>query len=78
MVTHLRRLNASIPEERVGILSDPTKIAEAVWQLTEMTDPPLHLLMGTTAWQIAKEGAKRLAESDLIYEELTKSTVYMN
>ncbi|WP_088834797.1 SDR family NAD(P)-dependent oxidoreductase [Paenibacillus tyrfis] len=77
VVAHLRSMNASTPEERMGILSDPAKIAETVWELTEMAEPPLHLLMGTSAWQIAQEGAKRLAESDLKYEELTKSTVYM-
>jgi NAD(P)-dependent dehydrogenase (short-subunit alcohol dehydrogenase family) len=77
VAAHLQSMNASTPEERMGILSDPAKIAEAVWKLTEMADPPLHLLMGTSAWQIAQEGAKRLSESDLKYEELTKSTVYM-
>lgn len=76
MAIHLRSLNAVTPEERKGILSDPAKIAEAVWSLTEMAEPPLHLLMGTSAFQIAQDAAGRLAESDLKYEELTKSTVY--
>lgn len=77
VAAHLRNMNAFTPEERKGVLSDPAKIAEAVWSLTEMAEPPVHLLMGTSAWQIAQEGAKRLAESDSKYEELTKSTVYM-
>ncbi|MCR8645457.1 SDR family NAD(P)-dependent oxidoreductase [Paenibacillus sp. N1-5-1-14] len=76
VVTGLRRMNALVSGERVGILSDPAKIAEVIRQLTEMTDPPLHLLMGTSAWQIAQEGAKQLADSDSQYEKLTKSTVY--
>lgn len=76
VATRLRGMNASTSEERIGVLSDPAKIADAVWQLTEMIEPPLHLLMGTSAWQIAQEGAQRLAESDRKYEELTKSTVY--
>ncbi|QAY67572.1 SDR family NAD(P)-dependent oxidoreductase [Paenibacillus protaetiae] len=76
VASHLRALNDSPPEARIGIVSDPAKIAEAVWKLTEMEEPPVHLLMGTSAWQIAQSGAKRLAESDLKYEELTKSTVY--
>lgn len=74
--TRLRGMNEATSEERIGVLSDPAKIADAVWQLTEMDEPPLHLLMGTSAWQIAREGARRLAESDAKYEELTKSTVY--
>ncbi|NOU98802.1 SDR family NAD(P)-dependent oxidoreductase [Paenibacillus planticolens] len=77
VVAHLQNMTASTPEKRIGIVSDPAKIAEAIYELTEMAEPPLHLLMGTSAWRIAQEGAKRLAESDLKYEELTKSTVYM-
>lgn len=76
VAAHLRSMSAPTPEDRKGILSDPAKIAEVVWKLTEMAEPPLHLLMGTTAWQIAQEGAERLAKSDRNYEELTKSTVY--
>ncbi|SET33729.1 SDR family NAD(P)-dependent oxidoreductase [Paenibacillus sp. NFR01] len=73
---HLRGMSAASAEERIGTLSDPAKIADAVWSLAEMGDPPLHLLMGTTAYAIAQEASKRLAESDQKYEPLTKSTVY--
>lgn len=73
---HLRGMSAASAKERIGTLSDPAKIADAVWSLAEMSDPPLHLLMGTTAYAIAREASKRLAESDQKYEALTKSTVY--
>ncbi|CAI6083138.1 SDR family NAD(P)-dependent oxidoreductase [Cohnella sp. JJ-181] len=76
VAAHLQRMNAATPEERVGQLSDPAKIAAVVRELTEMTDPPVRLLLGTTAYQLAQEGAKRLAESDMKHEALSRSTVY--
>ncbi|WP_219837633.1 SDR family NAD(P)-dependent oxidoreductase [Paenibacillus sp. R14(2021)] len=72
----LRNINSAAPEERIGRLSDPAKVAGVVIQLAEMPEPPLHLLMGSSAFKIAQEGAKKLAESDKRFEELTKSTDY--
>jgi len=72
----LRKMSSSGPEQRIGIVSDPAKIAEAVCKLTEMDEPPVHLLMGTSALRIAREKGRLLAESDSKHEELTKSTVY--
>ncbi|MNI64872.1 putative oxidoreductase SadH [compost metagenome] len=76
VASHLQDMNAASAEDRIGQLSDPAKIAGVVCQLTEMSDPPVRLLAGTTAWDIARKEAARLAESDARYEALTKSTVY--
>lgn len=74
--TQLRKINASTLAERIGRTNDPAKIAEVVIQLTKMKEPPVHLLMGSSALNITQEGVKKLAESDKKYEKLTKSTDY--
>lgn len=74
--THLRGMDNATPGERIGRISDPAKIAQVVIKLAEMKEAPLHLLIGSGAFKIAQEGAKKLAESDMKYQKLTESTDY--
>jgi NAD(P)-dependent dehydrogenase (short-subunit alcohol dehydrogenase family) len=52
---------------------DPAKVAEAVLQLTELTNPPVHLLIGTDAVSYTAAAAKARAAADAQWRELSLS-----
>jgi NAD(P)-dependent dehydrogenase (short-subunit alcohol dehydrogenase family) len=52
---------------------DPAKVAEAVLQLTELTNPPVHLLIGTDAVSYAAAAADARAAADAKWRELSVS-----
>ncbi|WP_321332688.1 hypothetical protein [uncultured Bacteroides sp.] len=53
---------------------DPIKLGKALIEITNMEKPPLHLLMGTDAYQIIKEKFKTEEYEFKIWKELTCST----
>jgi NAD(P)-dependent dehydrogenase (short-subunit alcohol dehydrogenase family) len=53
---------------------DPAKVAQAVLRVVEMDDPPVRLLLGSDAVNIAKVTAKALADTDAAFEEFSRST----
>jgi NAD(P)-dependent dehydrogenase (short-subunit alcohol dehydrogenase family) len=53
---------------------DPRKVAEVVVRLAAMDDPPLRLLLGSDAFEIARAAAARRAEEDARWEALSRST----
>lgn len=59
-------------------ISDPSKVADAVYTLSEMNPAPQHLLLGKDAAFGAKKHADELAASDEANRELTESTTETN
>ncbi|WP_353989630.1 SDR family NAD(P)-dependent oxidoreductase [Pediococcus argentinicus] len=55
-------------------VSDPKKVAKAIFKVSNMDDAPVHLLMGKDAAPSAKQHAEELAASDAEYKDLTEST----
>ena len=55
-------------------LGDPAKVARVVLEVAAMDDPPLRLLLGSDAYAYATAAARRQAESDERWHELTVST----
>jgi NAD(P)-dependent dehydrogenase (short-subunit alcohol dehydrogenase family) len=53
---------------------DPAKVAQAVLRLVEMDNPPVRLLLGSDAVNIAKITAKALEATDAAFEEFSRST----
>lgn len=57
-------------------VSDPTKVAKVIVDITEMPEPPFRLLIGTDAVTLAGSCAKALAESDEKWRYLSESVGY--
>jgi NAD(P)-dependent dehydrogenase (short-subunit alcohol dehydrogenase family) len=55
-------------------LGDPAKVARVVLEVAAMDDPPLRLLLGSDAYAYATAAARKQAESDERWHELTVST----
>jgi hypothetical protein len=53
--------------------TDPVKVAKVIVDLTQMSEPPFRLLIGTDAVSIAASVAKTLAESDEKWRHLSES-----
>lgn len=53
---------------------DPDRVAEAILQLAEMSDPPVRLLLGSDALLTAQTAAATLADNDRAWEALSRST----
>lgn len=57
---------------------DPAKAAEAIIQIVNSEDPPVHLLLGPDALAFVKAKLEALAAEIAKWEALTKSTNYIN
>jgi NAD(P)-dependent dehydrogenase (short-subunit alcohol dehydrogenase family) len=55
-------------------LGDPAKVAQVVLRVADMDEPPLRLILGSEAYAYAIAAAKRQAESDAHWHELTAAT----
>lgn len=55
---------------------DPALVADAIVRITEVDDPPLHLLLGPDAVQMGAAVAAELAVSDAAWSELGNSTAF--
>lgn len=55
---------------------DPEKAALALIQTAEMENPPLHLFLGSDAYQIAQTKLSDLKDELIAFENITKSTDY--
>lgn len=55
---------------------DPEKAALALIQTAEMENPPLHLFLGSDAYQIAESKLAALKDELVAFESVTKSTDY--
>jgi NAD(P)-dependent dehydrogenase (short-subunit alcohol dehydrogenase family) len=68
---HLRTNNGKQP-------GDPARAAQVLLKLVAMESPPLHLLLGRDAVDIAAAATRKLAESDAKYRELSLSTEFQD
>lgn len=55
---------------------DPARVAQVLLDLVAMADPPLRLLLGSDAVEVAAAAAKQLAESDAKWRHLSESISY--
>jgi len=55
---------------------DPEKAALALIQTAELENPPLHLFLGSDAYQIAESKLAALKDELVAFESVTKSTDY--
>lgn len=55
---------------------DPAKAAAAVLHIASLSDPPLRLLLGTDAYNLAEQAALLKLESDRKWKDLSISTDY--
>ncbi|MCI1985159.1 MAG: SDR family NAD(P)-dependent oxidoreductase [Lactobacillus sp.] len=55
-------------------VSEPEKVAQVIYTLSDMANAPTHLLIGKDAYTSAQQHAKALAKSDQANEALTLST----
>jgi len=60
--------------ERMVQSGDPAKAAAAILEVARLDDPPLQLLLGADAWQVAGEADRARRASDERFKELTLST----
>lgn len=65
---------AKLHESEAVALGDPAKVAQVILQVAELNDPPLRLILGSEAYAYATAAARRQAESDLRWRDLTIST----
>jgi len=57
---------------------DPARAAQVIIDITEVDDPPLHLLLGSDAVNIAATMAESLAASDAKWRKVSESINYDN
>lgn len=57
---------------------DPAKIADAILTVVDSEQPPLRLLMGSDAYELATGNDKSRLESDATWRELTESIAFDN
>lgn len=55
---------------------DPAKAAAALLHIASLSDPPLRLLLGTDAYNLAEQAALQKLESDRKWKDLSISTDY--
>ncbi len=55
---------------------DPAKAAAAVLHIASLSDPPLRLLLGSDAYNVAEKHALEMLESDRQWKDLSVSTDY--
>lgn len=55
---------------------DPQKAAQAIIQLNQLDNPPVHLFLGSDAYQFADEKAKLIQETLKNHKELSTSTEF--
>ncbi|GAB1819296.1 SDR family NAD(P)-dependent oxidoreductase [Herbidospora sp. RD11066] len=55
-------------------LGDPAKVAQVITQIADMEAPPVRLLLGSDAVAYAEMTARILAERDVAYRDLSRST----
>jgi NAD(P)-dependent dehydrogenase (short-subunit alcohol dehydrogenase family) len=61
-------------ERGLPMLGDPTKAAQAILTIADVPEPPLRLLLGTDAYELARAGDLAKIASDEEWKELTLST----
>ncbi|MBB2903217.1 NAD(P)-dependent dehydrogenase (short-subunit alcohol dehydrogenase family) [Kineococcus radiotolerans] len=71
VMAQMRRLNENLAAG--GSASDPARVAQLVLQVAAMEQPPLRLLVGADAVDIAATVAARRAEEDARWRELSLS-----
>jgi NAD(P)-dependent dehydrogenase (short-subunit alcohol dehydrogenase family) len=64
---------ASYREQAVA-LGDPAKAAQAILKIASVPDPPLRLLLGSDAYQVARAADEASIANDEAWKELTFST----
>jgi hypothetical protein len=57
---------------------DPARAAQVIIDITEVDDPPLHLLLGSDAVNIAATMAENLATSDAKWRKVSESINFDN
>lgn len=57
---------------------DPAKIAAAILQVLDADQPPLRLLMGSDAYDLATSNDQRRLEADAAWRDLTESVAFDN
>lgn len=62
------------PEADDRYVSEPAKVADAIYTLSDMKEAPVHLLIGKDAEQVAVAHEKMLHDTDAKFKELTEST----
>ncbi|MDX6566764.1 MAG: hypothetical protein QOE10_2426, partial [Gaiellales bacterium] len=70
-------VGARVRQMREGVfhpLGDPRRAAQAILEISEAADPPLRLLLGTDAYELARAGDREKAASDERWRELSVST----
>ncbi|MGV9214207.1 oxidoreductase [Micromonospora sp. RB23] len=55
---------------------DPARISQVILDLTEVPDPPVHLLLGADAVAVAQAAASALAASDTTWRAVSESVSY--
>ncbi|GAA0317642.1 SDR family NAD(P)-dependent oxidoreductase [Kineococcus aurantiacus] len=71
LMARVSRLNESLAGG--GSASDPAKVAQLVLRVAAMDEPPLRLLVGADAVELVAAGARRRAEEDERWRELSLS-----
>lgn len=74
---YVASVGASAERTRVSSGSqkgDPAKAAQAMLQVAAMEEPPLRLLLGSDAYELATAAARRQLDSDEKYAQLSRST----
>jgi NAD(P)-dependent dehydrogenase (short-subunit alcohol dehydrogenase family) len=61
-------------ERGLPMLGDPRKAAQAILTISEVPEPPLRLLLGTDAYELARAGDLAKIAADDEWKELTLST----
>jgi len=54
--------------------SIPSKVAQILLKISDLENPPLRLLIGPDAWEVAQSAAQGLLSSDEKWKELTMSS----
>jgi len=71
----IRQRRASVSGSQIG---DPTKAATAIVGLAKSEHPPVHLLLGSDAWQFVDEKLERLRAELQEWKSVTLSTDFAN
>jgi NAD(P)-dependent dehydrogenase (short-subunit alcohol dehydrogenase family) len=70
-------VGARVRQMREGVfhpLGDPRRAAQAILEISEVADPPLRLLLGTDAYELARAADRAKTASDERWRELSVST----
>lgn len=69
-----RKHSEDVPGTQIG---DPQKVAEAIFSVSKLTEPPLRLLLGSDALQFAKYKVQMLQEGIEANKVITLSTDFL-